>query len=220
MKNIIKLMKYGLRENLIFYILEFLIFTFVLTTIRGGGKLIFNNITVLVTTPLLAIILGINTILCIKGFYSNISKARGRLLFTTNIKGVEFLTSKYLEFLIINLPFYIVAAIKIALINSLNSVSVLNIYMLIEFLFFYMIVTLIIIIVDCYTSSSEGTIFFTFIALIVLKIVTDIITLILPKWYLSADKIRFGICDFILSIIVIVVLYVFSVNKLEKKLDI
>lgn len=231
MRNIINVLKYNfgryhIGTGKILYIIAFSI-------------LLMNTSLIFIKVPIISEIisftnigfvctfLGLNFIGSIIRFTRQISKEKGKLLFTFPIKSSEFLIAKILEFIIIQGAIVLVVSI-ISLISSstlkellITSACSLAYGTIIS----YVVVISFIIIIVSYTKNMGLSLLVTIIGgSIISGIIESIILFIikfLPYFYIKIGNfIEIDILYFLSSLAAICLLVYLAIYHLERKLDI
>lgn len=231
MRNIINLLKYNFGKyhtgtTKILYIIGLsilLINTFsVVTRIP-----VISEIIALTNIGLISLFLGLNFIGAVIRFVRQITKEKGKLLFTFPIKSYEFLAAKILEFIIVQGVIVVLAYIM----SLISSSSVSNLIIKATFSMAYGSIVSFIIIISFITISLSyiknvalsiiaALIGGSIISGIVDKIIYSIANLF-PYLYIKIGSfIEIDIIYFLLSLGSISFLIYLAIYHLEKKLDI
>lgn len=250
MKNIVNIIKYNIRESAILYSIEVGLILLICiismyssvhigNSINSGSSIHIGNVInfgsgsseiqsasfiigIIFIVPTVLCIMSINFVISIINFSKQLSKDRGRLLFITPVKGGEFMVAKYLEFIVTNLPFFIVAIIPIMKIAT-NRIDVSTSMIICFFggiLMTYMIITSLIVIARSYVNKTILVVILVITGLMVLGGLKDAIEYMLPDAYSSINEVNFGLVKPILDIIIMIILSIFASENLNSKLDI
>lgn len=231
MRNIINILKYNFGRyhtgtGKILYIIAFLILLMNTSLIFIKIPII-SEIISLINTGFICTFLGLNFIGSIMKFTRQISKEKGKLLFTFPIKSSEFLIAKILEFIIIQGAIVLVASI-ISLISS-SSLNELIITLASSIAYgtivSYIVVISLIIIILSYTKNIGLSILVSIIGGSIISGIIDSIILaiikFLPYFYIKIGTfIEIDIIYFLLSLGFIELLVYLAIYHLERKLDI
>lgn len=176
--------------------------------------------------PIICVVLLVSLISTIVRFMKCISAEEGRLVFLVPIKGWEFLSAKYVGFILEGIWFIILTCLgciitggKISLL-LITSVSVLW-----GFLILFLLVSTLSIIYKSYFNNNGICIVLVAISIIIFGGVTSILELIsyvaLPSIYLIIGEIlEINLFNIFIDIIIFAGLLYMSVNHIDKKLDI
>lgn len=231
MRNIINILKYNfgryhIGTGKILYIIAFSIL--IINTSLNLVKIpIISEIISLMNIGFICTFLGLNFIGSIIRFTRQISKEKGKLLFTFPIKSSEFLIAKILEFIIIQGAIVLVASIiSLTSSSSLNDLIIkISCSLAYRTTVTYIVVVALIIILLSYTKNMALSIILTLIGGSIVSGIVDriilSITKLLPYIYIKIGSfIEIDIIYFILSLGVISLLAYSSIYHLERKLDI
>lgn len=231
MRNIINLLKYNFGKyhtgtSKILYIIGFsflIINTFsILIAIPG-----LREVLALFNIGVISTFLSINLLLAIVRFVRQISKEKGKLLFTLPVKSNEFLISKILEFIIVQGAIVIVAYIM-ALISPSSVASLIRkVSISVAYgttVSYIIIISFITIAISYIKNTALGVITVLIGGSIITGIADKIINLItnlFPYLYINIGGfIEIDIIYFLLSLASITLLVYLAIYHLEKKLDI
>lgn len=231
MRNIINILKYNFGKyhtgtSKILYLIGFAFL--IINTFATFTRIpLLSEVMSLLDIVFIATFLGVNFIAAIIRFTKQISKEKGKLLFTFPVKSSEFLIAKILEFVIIQAAIAIVAYILSLLSgNSLaDLIKVSSISIMYGTIVAYVVVISFIVIVQSYIKSIGLSILAVviggpIISGIVDKI-NDLITNIFPYLYLKLGSfMEIDIIYFILSLGWIIFLIYLAIYHLDRKLDI
>ena len=225
MKNIVNIMKYNFKTLKILYFIELIILIISLVTGRFISMITWGWDIV----ALVGIVCTINFIASLILFSCQISKEYGRLLFLTEIKGVEFIIGSLLQLVSVNLLslllIIIVNLIGIGVVSAKILLVIIGIY--IGFTVAYLIITSLIGIVYSYIKNSFFVVITTILVAVIGSFVYEVITSyilgFLPYVYMTIgnnNAIEIDIIEWILGLIVIIGLQIVLGNSIDKKLDI
>lgn len=231
MRNIINILKYNFGKyhtgtSKILYLIGFALL--IINTFATFTRIPFlSEIMSLLDIAFIATFLGLNFIGAIIRFTRQISKEKGKLLFTFPFKSSEFLIAKILEFIIIQGAVAIVAYI-LALLSG-NSISDLiklsSLAIMYGTIVTYLVVISLIVIIYSYIKNIGLSIVAVviggpIIAGIVDRII-DLITNLFPYFYLKIGSfMEIDIIYFILSLGWIIFLIYLAIYHIDRKLDI
>ena len=231
MRNIISLLKYNFGKyhtgtSKILYII-------------GFSFLIINTFSILVAIPGLREVLGllnigfistllsINLILAIVRFIRQISKEKGKLLFTLPVKSNEFLISKILEFIIVQGAIVIVAYIMALILPSSVASLIRKVSISVAYgtTVSYIIIISFITIAISYIKNTALSVISVLIGGSIITGIADkiinLITNLFPYLYINIGGfVEIDIMYFLLSLASIIGLVYLAIYHLEKKLDI
>lgn len=231
MRNIVNILKYNFGKyyigtGKILYIIAFSILLMNTSLIFVKIPII-SGIISLINIGFICTFLGLNFIGSIIRFTRQISKEKGKLLFTFPIKSSEFLIAKILEFIIIQGAIVLVASIiSLFSSSSLNELIIISAFSVAYgTIVSYIVVISLIIIIVSYTKNMGLSVAVTLIGgSIISGIIESIILSIikfLPYFYIKIGTfIEIDIIYFILSLGVISLLVYSAIYHLERKLDI
>lgn len=231
MRNIVNILKYNFGKyyigtGKILYIIAFSILL-INTSLIFVKIPIISGIISLINIGFICTFLGLNFIGSIIRFTRQISKEKGKLLFTFPIKSSEFLIAKILEFIIIQGAIVLVASIiSLFSSSSLNELIIISAFSVAYgTIVSYIVVISLIIIIVSYTKNMGLSVAVTLIGgSIISGIIESIILSIikfLPYFYIKIGTfIEIDIIYFILSLGVISLLVYSAIYHLERKLDI
>lgn len=231
MRNIINLLKYNLGKyhtgtSKILYIIGFsflIINTFsILIAIPG-----LREVLALFNIGVISTFLSINLLLAIVRFVRQISKEKGKLLFTLPVKSNEFLISKILEFIIVQGAIVIVAYIMALILPSSVASLIRKVSISVAYgttVSYIIIISFITIAISYIKNTALGVITVLIGGSIITGIADKIINLItnlFPYLYINIGGfIEIDIIYFLLSLASITLLVYLAIYHLEKKLDI
>lgn len=231
MRNIINLLKYNFGKyhtgtSKILYIIGFsflIINTFsILIAIPG-----LREVLALFNIGVISTFLSINLILAIVRFVRQISKEKGKLLFTLPVKSNEFLISKILEFIIVQGVIVIVAYIMALILPSSVASLIRKVSISVAYgttVSYIIIISFITIAISYIKNTALGVITVLIGGSIITGIADKIINLItnlFPYLYINIGGfIEIDIIYFLLSLASITLLVYLAIYHLEKKLDI
>lgn len=231
MRNIINILKYNFGRyhigiGKILYIIAFLILLMNTSLIFIKIPII-SEIISLINTGFICTFLGLNFIGSIMRFTRQISKEKGKLLFTFPIKSSEFLIAKILEFIIIQGAIVLVASIISLISSSYLNELVITLASSIAYgtIVSYIVVISLIIIILSYTKNMGLSILVSIIGGSIISGIIDSIILdiikFLPYFYIKISTfIEIDIIYFLLSLGFIGLLVYLAIYHLERKLDI
>lgn len=231
MKNIFNILKYNFGKynsgiNKILYIiaLVILIFSTCGTFIRIPFVAEFISV---INIAFVSLFLVVNFIVSLIKFSSQISKDKGKLIFTLPIKSWEFIIAKYMEFIILQgIIALIVYVITSFTGNSMaDAVKVTALATAYGTTIAYIIITSFIVIFSSYIKNVGLCILTVIIGGgIIQGFVSKInwlITKLFPYVYIEIGSfIEIDIISSLLWILWMVILVITSINHLDKKLDI
>lgn len=231
MRNIINLLKYNFGKyhtgtSKILYIIGFsflIINTFsILIAIPG-----LREVLALFNIGVISTFLSINLLLAIVRFVRQISKEKGKLLFTLPVKSNEFLISKILEFIIVQGAIVIVAYIMALILPSSVASLIRKVSISVAYgttVSYIIIISFITIAISYIKNTALGVITVLIGGSIITGIADKIINLItnlFPYLYINIGGfIEIDIIYFLLSLASITLLVYLAIYHLEKKLDI
>jgi hypothetical protein len=231
MRNIINILKYNFGKyhtgtSKILYLIGFAFL--IINTFATFTRIpLLSEVMSLLDIAFIATFLGVNFIGAIIRFTRQISKEKGKLLFTFPVKSSEFLIAKILEFIIIQGAIVIVAYILSLLSgNSLaNLIKISSVTIMYGTIVAYIVTISFIAIIYTYIKNMALSIVTVviggpIIAGIVDRIV-DLVTNFFPYFYIKIGSfMEIDIIYFILSLGCILSLVYFAIYHLDRKLDI
>ncbi|MBD7915606.1 hypothetical protein H9660_10660 [Clostridium sp. Sa3CUN1] len=231
MRNIINILKYNFGKyhtgtSKILYLIGFA-FLIINTFATFTNIQLLSEVMSLLDIAFIATFLGLNFIGSIIRFIRQISKEKGKLLFTFPIKGYEFLIAKILEFSIIQGAIAIVAYV----LSLLSGNSLVDLIKLSSFsimygtIVAYVVVIAFIVIVQSYIKNIALSILTIVIGGPIISGIVDkidkVITNLFPYFYIKIGNfIEIDIIYFVLSLCWIIFLIYLASYHLDKKLDI
>lgn len=231
MRNIINILKYNFGKyhtstSKILYLIGFAFL--IINTFTTFTRIpLIRELMALLDIAFIATFLWINFIGAIIRFTKQISKEKGKLLFTFQVKSSEFLIAKILEFIIMQGIIAIVAYIlSLFSRNSLaDLIKVSSIGIMYGTIVAYVVAISFIVIIQSYIKNIGFSILAVVIGgPIIAGIVDGIINLItnlLPYFYLKVGSfMEVDIIHFILSLGCIIFLIYLAIYHLDRKLDI
>ena len=231
MRNIINLLKYNfgkyhLSKSIILYII-------------GLAILVFNSIGIITKVPMISQIisfvnvgfvvtfLSINFIWSIFRFQSQISKEKGKLLFTFPIKSSEFIIAKIVEFIIIQGIVVFIAFLSslFAKGDIMNLINISSVAVMFGTIVAYIIIISYITIFSPYINNKALCILAIIIGggtiQLIVQGVINIVTKFLPYVYMRIGYfIEIDVISLLLNFGWIAFITWLAMDYLEKKLDI
>lgn len=231
MKNIFNILKYnfgkynsGINKILYIILLVILIFSTCGTFIRV--PFVAEVISVM-NIAFVSLFLVVNFIVSLIKFSSQISKDKGKLIFTLPIKSWEFIIAKYIEFIILQgiialIVYVITSFTRNSMAGALRVTALATAY---GTTIAYIIITSFIVIFSSYIKNLGLCILAVIIGGgIIQGFVSKInwlITKLFPYVYIEIGSfIEIDIISSLLWILWMVILVITSINHLDKKLDI
>lgn len=231
MNNVIKILKYNLGKyhtgsSKILYIIgfTFLVINTLATFIRIP---MISELMSLLDIALISTFLGLNFIASIIRFVKQISKEKGRLLFTLPVKSSEFFVAKILEFIIIQGAIVIVTYI-LSLLSGNSLVELIRLSsttIMYGTIIAYVIVISFIVIFVSYIKNIA----LSLVAVViggsaisgVVERIIQLVTNFFPYFYIQIGSfMKFDIIYSILGLGWIIFLVYIAIYHLERKLDI
>ncbi|WP_066895621.1 hypothetical protein [Clostridium nigeriense] len=231
MRNIINLLKYNFGKyhtgtSKILYIIGFSILLINVFSTFSRIPLI-SEVMSLSNIAFISTFLGLNFIGAIIRFTRQISKEKGKLIFTFPINSYEFLISKILEFIIIQGSIVVVAYIMSLISVSSVSGLIRTVAFSVAYgtIISYMVIISFIIIALSYIKNMPLSIIAVIIGGPIIAGIVDkfiySITNLFPYLYIKIGSfIEIDIIYFLLSLAGIVFIVYLAIYHLEKKLDI
>ncbi|MDV4151458.1 hypothetical protein R0131_11455 [Clostridium sp. AL.422] len=231
MRNIINLLKYNFgkyhtRKSLILYIVGLVI-------------LLFNSIGIITKVPIISQImsfvnvgfivtfLSINFIWSIFKFQSQISKEKGKLLFTFPVKSSEFIIAKIMEFIILQGIIVFVASLSSLFTKGdfMNLTNISSIAVMFGTTVAYIIIISYTIICSSYINNKALRIFAIIIGggtiQLIVQGIIKIVTWFLPYIYMEVGSfIEIDVISLLLNFAWIAFITWLAIDYLDKKLDI
>lgn len=229
MKNIVNIIKYSLKEYKVLYMVETLILfiTFLSGIFKEG-----NLSTLIHSASIMGIsiiIIIINTVAQVVLFTNQIKKEQGALLFTTPIKGIEFIVAKaievigiYLAILVINIIYLI---IKFGFTQLFMQYGFTMIYGVFSYIIWIVVLLFFIPVVNSYISKSGlrvlVIILLETIGMSIYSAIVSLIVSILPYVNIVTNSgIRYNLVEIAINIAAIITLGIYSSKRIDNNLNI
>jgi hypothetical protein len=231
MRNVINILKYNFGKyhtgiSKILYLIGFAILC--ISTLATFTRIpMISEFMSLLDIAFISTFLGLNFIGSIIRFIRQISKEKGKLLFTLPVKSSEFLIAKILEFIIIQGAIVLVAYILALLSgNSLaDLIKISSIAVMYGTIIAYVVVISFIIIVSSYINNIALRIVAVVIGGAVITGIVDriieVVTNFFPYFYMKiGSSVEIDIIYSLLSLGWIISLIYLAIYHLNRKLDI